>query len=151
MLHVFVYGTLKRGQRNHDAYCHNATDISPATTVGQLFELPFGFPGLRVPDSAVHATGSADYPADARLHDALVPHPGTPQPPWSLVHGELMAFPEAHGLFRLDALEGYVPGEKGLYTRVLIPVATRRETYLAWAYTLTREAGSRLPDGRWPA
>lgn len=151
MLQVFVYGTLKRGQRNHDHYCRDTADISPATTVGQLFELPFGFPGIRVPDTAIHATGSADYPADARMHHAIAPPPETPEAPWSLVRGELLTFPDANSLSRLDALEGYAPGEKGLYLRVLIPVTARKKTCLAWAYALTREAGSRLPDGRWPA
>lgn len=151
MLQVFVYGTLKRGQRNHDYYCQDAADISPATTVGQLFDLPFGFPGIRVPNSAIHAIGSADYLADARMHHAVARDLETPAAPWSLVHGELMTFPDANNLTRLDALEGYVPGEKGLYIRVLIPITTGEETSLAWAYALTREAGSRLPNNRWPA
>lgn len=152
MLQVFVYGTLKRGQRNHDYYCQDATDISPATITGELFELPFGFPGIRVPDSAIRATGSTDYLADARMHRAVIPDPETPESPRSLVHGELITFPDANRLPRLDALEGYVPGGKGLYRRVLIPVTARRETLLAWAYALSRrEAGSRLPGGHWPA
>lgn len=151
MLQVFVYGTLKRGQRNHESYCQEAADISPATTVGQLFELPFGFPGIRVPNSVIRARGSADYLTDARMHDALTPDLQAPEAPWSLVHGELLTFPDANSLSRLDALEGYVPDEKGLYMRVLIPVTTRKETHLAWVYALTREVGSRLPDGRWPA
>lgn len=150
MLQIFVYGTLKRGQHNHDYYCQDATDIAPAATVGQLFELPFGFPGIRVPNSTIRATGSADYLADARMHHTVTSHPQTPETPWSLVHGELLTFPDANSLSRLDALEGYVPGAKGLYIRVLIPVTTRKAIHLAWTYALTREAGSRLPGGRWP-
>lgn len=150
MLQVFVYGTLKRGQRNHD-YCRDAADVVPATTVGQLFELPFGFPGVRVPNSAIHATGSSDYLADTRMNHAVTKDARSLKAPWSLVHGELMSFPDANSLSRLDALEGYVPDAKSLYIRVLIPATTRRETRLAWAYALTREVGSRLPDGRWPA
>lgn len=150
MLRVFVYGTLKRGQRNHDNYCRDAAAILPATTVGRLFDLPFGFPGIRVPDSAIHATGSPDYLADAREQQATPPRFQTPEHPWSLVYGELISFPDANSLSRLDALEGYVPGERGLYLRVLIPVMVEAETSLAWAYALTQEAGSRLPDGSWP-
>lgn len=151
VLQVFVYGTLKRGQRNHDHYCRGATDIIPATTAGQLFELPFGFPGIRVPDSAIRAVGSADYSADARIPDDIAVRPEDPDPYRSLVHGELITFPDPNNLARLDGLEGYAPGEKGLYVRVLVPVMTHNETYLAWAYALTREAGSYLPGGRWLA
>ena len=48
------------------------------------------------------------------------------------VHGELMTFddPERR-LITLDALEGYVPGEEGLYERVLVPVEIAGETVLA--------------------
>ncbi|HET7478470.1 MAG TPA: gamma-glutamylcyclotransferase family protein [Rubrobacteraceae bacterium] len=151
MLRVFVYGTLKRGQRNHDFYCQGVEEISEAITVGQLFDLPFGFPGLRVPVQSVHATGSADYCADALRNGPAVRSMPDAAHPWGPVHGELMAFPDPASLSRLDALEGYTPGEKGLYERVLVPVEAHDETRLAWAYAITREIGSRLPGGRWPA
>ena len=51
----------------------------------------------------------------------------------------------------LDALEGYVPGEEGLYERVLVPVEVAGESALAWAYRGMVITGIYLPDGRWPA
>lgn len=68
------------------------------------------------------------------------------------VHGELMSFddPERR-LITLDALEGYVPGEEGLYERVLVPAEIAGETVLAWTYRMERAAGVYLPGGRWPA
>jgi hypothetical protein len=63
---MFFYGTLKRGQSNHERFCRDAVRIEPAKTLGQLYELPFGFPGLRVDAASVRAVGTRDYLADAR-------------------------------------------------------------------------------------
>jgi gamma-glutamylcyclotransferase (GGCT)/AIG2-like uncharacterized protein YtfP len=47
MLRVFVYGTLKPGQSNYQAYCSDlASAIQPARLRGQLFDLPMGYPGM---------------------------------------------------------------------------------------------------------
>lgn len=54
-------------------------------------------------------------------------------------------------LIALDALEGYVPGEGGLYERVLVPVEVASEAVVAWTYRMERAAGVYLPGGRWPA
>jgi gamma-glutamylcyclotransferase (GGCT)/AIG2-like uncharacterized protein YtfP len=48
LLTMFFYGTLKRGQSNHERLCSGYLRAEPATTPGRLYELPFGFPGLRV-------------------------------------------------------------------------------------------------------
>lgn len=44
--HLFVYGTLKRGQRNHHLIEHLVDDIQPAKTRGILYHLPYGFPAV---------------------------------------------------------------------------------------------------------
>ena len=44
--HLFVYGTLMRGQANHDHFCADALTIEPAVTTGRLYHLPMGFPAL---------------------------------------------------------------------------------------------------------
>ena len=44
--HLFVYGTLMRGQANHDRFCADALTIEPAVTTGRLYHLPMGFPAL---------------------------------------------------------------------------------------------------------
>ena len=148
---MFFYGTLKRGQSNHDRFCRGAVRVEPATTLGQLYELPFGFPGLRVDAANVRAVGTRDYLADAERQSVSAP-PLSWGPGWDLVHGELFTFadPEKR-LIAFDALEGYTPGENNLYERVLIPVQSTGGTLLAWAYELKRTAGTYLPGGSWPA
>jgi gamma-glutamylcyclotransferase (GGCT)/AIG2-like uncharacterized protein YtfP len=149
---MFFYGTLKRGQSNHERFCRGYLSAEPATTPGRLYELPFGFPGLRVDAGNVRAVGTTDHRADAQRQRESVPTPPPSAPGWDLVHGELFAFgdPEER-LVALDAFEGYTPGENSLYERVLIPVRSGDGTSLAWAYELERPVGTYLPGGRWPA
>ena len=152
LLNMFFYGTLKRGQSNHDRFCRAALRVEPATTLGRLYELPFGFPGLRVYGRDVRAVGTTDYLADVEKQREPSPAPLASEPARDFVHGELFTFtdPERR-LIAFDALEGYVPGENSLYQRVLIPVHAGGEILLAWAYELKRPAGIYLPGGRWPA
>ena len=63
-LAIFVYGTLKCGQKNHEYFCGAATQIQPATTVGRLYALPAGYPALEVPAQHILAHGTADPLAD---------------------------------------------------------------------------------------
>lgn len=151
LLTMFFYGTLKRGQSNHELYCQGAVRIEPATTLGRLYELPFGFPGLCLNAQDVRAIGTTNYLSDVEKQREAPPGSLAPAPGWDLVHGELFTFedPEQR-LITLDALEGYTPAENSLYRRVLIPVQSRGETILAWAYELKRPAGVYLPGGRWP-
>jgi gamma-glutamylcyclotransferase (GGCT)/AIG2-like uncharacterized protein YtfP len=47
MLKVFVYGTLKPGYANYQAYCRDCTVAEqPAMVRGTLFDLPVGYPAL---------------------------------------------------------------------------------------------------------
>jgi gamma-glutamylcyclotransferase (GGCT)/AIG2-like uncharacterized protein YtfP len=151
LLNMFFYGTLKRGQSNHDRFCRTAVRVKPATTLGHLYELPFGFPGLRVYGPDVRAVGTTDYLADVEKQREASPAPLASEPAWDFVHGELFTFkdPERR-LIAFDALEGCTPGKDSLYQRVLIPVHAGGEIVLAWAYELRRPSGTYLPDGRWP-
>lgn len=152
VLRLFVYGTLKRGFSNHDLFCSDALDVEEATVRGDLYDLPFGFPALVVPESSIQASGSADYVFDAAEQY------GPDSPVKSLiiegprVHGEVVTFedPEEH-LPHLDHLEGFEPGVQSLYRRVLLPVETKGEIELAWAYVIERPTGTHLPAGRWPS
>ena len=148
LLSVFVYGTLKRGQRNHDPYCTGALNIRRATAFGWLYELPFGFPALVVPAETILAVGTGDYAGDAGKQRSEV---GMSLPSEAVAHGELLTFddPKAR-LPALDGLEGFRPGEPGLYRRVLIPVHADGESLLAWAYAAEHPAGNYLPGGTWP-
>lgn len=73
---IFVYGTLKKGFRNHDRFCGNAISIEPATVNGKLYDTGYSFPAMQLSDN------SAD-----------------------IVHGEIITLPEAD-LPAIDRLEG---------------------------------------------
>ena len=145
---MFVYGTLKSGERNHHL-CIDALGIEPATAQGRLFELPYGFPGIIVDGSKIQATGTTNYLADTRLQSAA--HPAASSRGFDTVHGELLTFgdPETR-LPALDALEGYKPGEPSFYERALYPVDGPGGGILAWLYCIPRPTGEHLPAGRWP-
>ena len=150
---LFFYGTLKRGHANHDRYCQGALRVQEATLRGELYDLPFGFPALVVPEEVVYATGSAD-----PIHDALEQQrlnaTGVRRPDGPRVYGELFTFddPEAR-LPALDRLEGFDPeGGPNLYRRVLVPVETTEHAYFAaWVYAVEKPSGMYLPGGRWPS
>ena len=154
-LNLFVYGTLKRGERNHYRFCRGFASVEEGTVRGRLYDLPLGFPALVVPDEDVHAVGTADYASDAGLTRSVLIRPRAPLTGWENVRGELLVFddPEER-LPAIDALEGFRPGEKGFYTRVLVPVrlASRGENVLpAWVYSVEEGSGARLPGAVWPA
>ena len=73
---IFVYGTLKKGFRNHDRFCGNAVSIEPATVNGRLYDTGWGFPAMQ-----------------------LSRNPG------DIVRGEIITIPEAD-LPAIDFLEG---------------------------------------------
>jgi gamma-glutamylcyclotransferase (GGCT)/AIG2-like uncharacterized protein YtfP len=154
LLDVFVYGTLKRGQRNHERFCRGALAMRYATVRGRLYDLPFGFPALVVPNEDVQATGTRKYLSDARARSQAQTGPQEVSPDWDMVYGELLTFddPEKR-LPNLDALEGFRPGESGFYRRVLVPatLAEASTTVMAWTYAVDSTSGTYLPEGRWPA
>ena len=73
---IFVYGTLKKGYRNHDRYCGNAICIEPATVNGKLYDTGWGFPAMQLSGN-----------------------------PSDIVHGEIITIPE-DDLPAVDFLEG---------------------------------------------
>ncbi len=151
-LRVFVYGTLKRGEINHDRYCRGVVGIEPATTLGHLYALPYGFPGLCVDETRIKATGTSDYLADTELqYDAQLISAATLAMHLDTVYGELLTFDDPEtSLPEIDALEGYTPGENSFYWRTLYPVETSGKHVLAWLYHIPRPTGEYLPGGRWP-
>ncbi len=149
-LNVFVYGTLKRGQRNH-VYCHGARFVRDATVRGRLYDLPSGYPALVVPHEDVRAAGTADPQRDVREAQGLNHQPQEMKGPE--VFGELYTFDDAARLRALDRLEGFEPGNPfGPYRRVLLPArAADAGIVLAWVYVAGEACGTHLPAGRWPA
>ena len=150
---LFVYGTLKCGFSNHDAFCEGTLKIEEAFVRGDLYDLPFGFPALVVPEGAIRAAGTSDHIQDVvtqrRLNGSLValPQEGSPQ-----AFGELLTFDDpGDRLAKLDRLEGFDPAGQSLYRRVLIPVETPTRRILAWAYTIEKPTGAHLSGGHWPS
>jgi gamma-glutamylcyclotransferase (GGCT)/AIG2-like uncharacterized protein YtfP len=149
---MFFYGTLKRGERNHERFCGGALHVEEGTVRGEVYDLPFGYPALVVPREYIHAYGTADFARDVeeqwRLGCGPVPLMEGPR-----VFGEIFAFddPESR-LPALDRLEGFDPTDASShYRRVLLPVETNwGSVLLAWAYVVEASSGSHLPGGCWP-
>lgn len=154
LLDVFVYGTLKRGQRNYERFCRGALAVREATVRGRLYDLPFGFPALVVPKEDMLVTGTGEYLSDAKARSQVQDGPREKLPDWDTVFGELLTFDDpGKRLPDLDALEGFRPSESGFYSRVLVPTTLTEagETVLAWTYAVDSTSGVYLPEGRWPA
>ncbi|HET7272229.1 MAG TPA: gamma-glutamylcyclotransferase family protein [Rubrobacter sp.] len=149
---MFFYGTLKRGQRNHDRYCRGALRVEEAKVRGELYDLPFGYPALVVPEESIHAVGTEDLTRD--IQEQLQPgRERVPQLEGPRVSGEILAFDDAESrLPPLDRLEGFDPAEASShYMRVLLPVETGESLgILAWAYVVKASSGTYLPGGSWP-
>ncbi len=152
MLIMFFYGTLKRGERNHERYCSGALRAEEAAVRGDLYDIPLGYPALVVPADCIHAFGTGsptwDVEEQWRLDREPVLSPEGPR-----VFGEIFAFddPESR-LPALDSLEGFAPTDASShYQRVLLPVEMNDGSgILAWAYVVEESSGTYLPGGRWP-
>jgi gamma-glutamylcyclotransferase (GGCT)/AIG2-like uncharacterized protein YtfP len=153
MLTMFAYGTLKRGERNHERYCGGALRVKRGAVRGELYDLPlFGYPELVVPDESVCAFGTDDSARDVEVQERLARGRRlTLEGP--LVFGEIYFFDDAVSrLPAIDRLEGFDPANASShYLRVLLPVeAEEGRALLAWAYVVREPSGTFLPDGRWP-
>jgi len=150
---MFFYGTLKRGERNHERFCGGALSVEEGAVRGDVYDLSFGYPVLVVPGESIYAFGTGDFARDAeeqwRLGRGLVSLLEGPR-----AFGEIFAFddPESR-LPALDSLEGFDPADASShYRRVLLPVETNEGSILlAWAYVVKESSGSHLPGGRWPS
>ena len=161
VLRLFVYGTLKRGCRNHHAFCRGFVEIREAAVRGCLYQGP-GYPILVVPEDDILAQGTADPLADAatqaRLSHRVRPEhrqfsEGATGDAWGAVYGELLTFddPETR-LPPIDCLEGFRPAGRSLYRRVLVPAAVDGASQPAWVYTVENLGigRHRIASGRWP-
>lgn len=154
MLTMFVYGTLKRGERNHEHFCGGVLRVEEGAVRGELYDLPLlGYPELIVPEESVRAFGTDNPDRDAEVQERLAR--GRPLPlEGPLVFGEIFSFDDArYRLPAIDRLEGFDPTDAwSHYRRVLLPVEPEecQTTLLAWAYVVREPSGTYLPDGRWP-
>ena len=162
LLTLFVYGTLKRGHRNHDFYCQGLLALREAQVRGRLYDGP-GYPLMQVPDEDILAQGT-HRPADdvatqarfagQRLSPRRTVATLAAKGSWGTVHGELITFDDAESrLPAIDRLEGFHPGRQCLYERVLVTAAVNGDCEIAWVYVVetTRRLQHRLHSGRWPA
>ena len=152
MLTMFVYGTLKRGERNHKRYCSGALRVEKGAVRGELYDLPHvGYPELIVAEESVRAFGTDDPARDAEVQGRLAQgDPSTLEGP--LVYGDILYFHDAKNhLPAIDRLEGYGPAyASSHYRRVLLPVEPEEgRALLAWAYVVREPSGTHLPNGRW--
>jgi len=137
---IFVYGTLKQGQSNHDRFCRTALCIEEAAVWGRLYELPSGIPVLQVPDNSIIALGTSDALSDVatqeRVFEGWAVDTGRNKTRWQMIQGELMAFPDPRlSLPPIDRLEGFRPGLPSLYRRVLVPIMLDDDKRVsAWCY-----------------
>lgn len=133
---LFVYGTLKRGYWNHEAYCGSAVSIVEAIVRGRLYELPSAIPVLMVPDADIIAVGSECIPADVlRQVATAAPDGDRSADGWDEVQGELITIPDLAAVEDIDRLEGFRSGRPCLYRRVLVPVTVADgPMQTAWCY-----------------
>ena len=140
-----MYGTLKRGFANHECFCQGFLDVREAEIRGRLYDGP-GFPLLQVPDEDILAEGTRramhDLAVQLRTADQVrsssrsVDRSGVTGS-WDTVYGELFSFsdPDAR-LPAIDRLEGFNPGHKSLYRRVLVPVSISDACEVTWVYVV---------------
>lgn len=127
-LQVFVYGTLKPGERNYAAYCAGKTIAEqPALTQGHLYALPLGYPAL------IQGSGI--------VYGYL----------FSLAHPQVLADLDA-----LEDYQPNRAAAENHYTRAQVAVwdRTHQSLGLAWAYCMTLAqmqnlGGTLLPNGEW--
>lgn len=156
MIDLFVYGTLKRACANHRAFCERAIKVRTASIVGQLYDLPVGYPAIRIPQDRILLAGTPNPERDAwaQRHHQVPRRRESSTEGWGRVHGEWIRLPEpALTLPPLDALEGVRADGRGEYRRALVPARTEEGPRALWVYWMPRlPRGARhLPDGVWPA
>lgn len=138
VISLFVYGTLKKGGRNHERFCRNATGIQGAKIWGHLYDLPAGYPALEVPENTVLANGTRNPLVDAETQKAIDISKfafNRPKGDWRLVKGEILTFSDPRrDLPAIDRLEGFYPGRASLYMRVLIIAQTGPLAMPVWVY-----------------
>ena len=135
---LFVYGTLKRGERAHARFCSHAAFVATGTVRGALHLHPDGYPILVVPQSDVRALGSADPAADAAAtgaRSAGEAHPAGSPGRWRAIRGEIFAFADPRAsITTIDKFEGVTASPNATYQRVLLPVGEAPGVAQAWAY-----------------
>lgn len=127
-LNVFVYGTLKPGERNYPAYCQGKVIAAQKVyTYGKLYHLCLGYPGMTSGKDQVQG--------------------------YLLTFADESALTE---LDELETYDPQGKPEQNEYQRQLLPIYDLKNNYLgeAWGYIMTLEKvrafqGIYLPSGWW--
>lgn len=143
---IAVYGTLKRGFRNHRHFCGSSIYVENAVVAGTLYNPGWRFPVLCVPEESVIAFSSGALALDAGMQASA-------SPVWAgsggEVHVELLDFENPdEDMPSIDHLER-VPN---LYRRALVPAkAASGRILAAWVYMMPRppEGAKAIPSGVW--
>ena len=142
-LHLFVYGTLKKGFGNHDNYCSNAISIESARLDGELYDS--GLPYVHINQKNIFAKGTqsnySDFQKQEDLEDSLFYGESFTQLGRPFVEGELITFSNWDSLKRLDSLEGFTGDNKyNHYTRVLTTcyVNSDNQECACWVYVIDK-------------
>lgn len=137
MIYVFVYGTLKPGERNYWICADRVVKSSPATVQGRLYHLPLGYPVLTPGGDPVK--GCLLYFRDVTILQILDDY-------------------EQHDPTDMEQLYPDLAIEEHQYTRQQLEVydSQGQPLGLAWTYTMTPEQVSRLrgkylATGEWSA
>ncbi|MEW6279589.1 MAG: gamma-glutamylcyclotransferase family protein [Candidatus Eremiobacterota bacterium] len=151
MLDLFVYGSLKPGERNYGEVAAQVVRACPGTIPGRMYLRETGYPTLWLPPEAILGQGSRDYPADLRRTRRPFDSRTGCQPEEE-VAGTLLRLSEGERMLRhLDWFEEV----NGDYIRSLVAVRTGDSAFeLAWVYRCTEAQVAMLPTWRripsWP-
>ena len=145
------YGTLKRGERNHEHFCGGALRVKEGAVRGDLFDVHWVILRWSFRKSPSALSGPAIIEGTRRKQQRLGQQAPLLEGP--RVFGEIFAFDDAESrLPDLDRLEALIPpmppattGESCCPSR-----QTRAWAFLAWAYAVDRIFGNAPAGGRWP-
>jgi len=127
--------------------------VEPAYLYGRLYDMGVGYPALELPPESILTTGTADHLQDlhtqAEFTEKNKPWRQLHRPiGWGRVHGQVLTFnypaPQFAGL---DQLEGFNPGRRCLYQRVLTRAHWNGASAPVWVYVMENCRGARLIEG----
>jgi gamma-glutamylcyclotransferase (GGCT)/AIG2-like uncharacterized protein YtfP len=154
LLRLAAYGTLMKGGLNHDRFCTGILSIESVTLLGRLEWLSEFVPRLHVPEESILAEGTTDYEADVALQAEISGGLGhfrggrrvkLHSAGWDEVPAEILTFDDPRSrLLRIDHLEGFVPGKRNFYRRVLVPIVDF-PGQTAWVYVSPDSIARRRP------
>lgn len=135
LIQVFVYGTLKVGERNYPVCADRVTAFQPAIALGQLYALPLGYPAMTAGTTPIQGFVL------------------------SFQDREILPILDQLELHDPEEFQRHAPGlllDEHQYNRQPIQTVNpgQRKLGIAWAYLMTPQQAQRLggvllPEGIW--